>query len=268
MTREEQAAILADASRGLDLLAARERTRAARLPSHRRFIGFDEFEHLRRAFPRAFAEGGSVLDVGDGEGTFLRQLGQAGVPEPLGLEPMAPFVDVARGEGLDSYVGRLEPGDLPEELADRRFAAVCLRESLYYVNDLAEAFGMLRRMLEPGGGLYLKFHTPSSVYYRRQKDRLARYGRGVSFLPTLPVMLRVLEAEGFRVVESGYLPFNVLETLDVADASGRLALRVLGRLLSSVANLLGAGDRAYILATAPDDVAPRDPTGVQAKRMS
>lgn len=101
-----------------------------------------------RLIRRALPAGGKVMDIGCGEGIFLRLLRDAGY-ETIGLEPSRTAVKRAQESGLDVRHGRLE-GDQTYEPVD----LVIMSHVLEHIRDFPEA---LRKVSEiaPGGYLLL-----------------------------------------------------------------------------------------------------------------
>jgi len=204
-----------------------------------------EIQQLIKIFPD-LKPSSRILDVGSAEGSFIAALQRNGFTA-TGLEPLERLVQLGRKHGLDIYVGRFEHDGIPPALAGRVFDLVCFRESIYYMADLRETFTLLRKMLRRGGGLYIKTHVATSIFYLKNKNYLARYGPTVSGMPTLKALRGILKREGHVIQKAGYFRFNVLHTLGWPYAQsfpGKLA----GTALSPIVRTLGKADRLFIFA--------------------
>ena len=206
----------------------------------------DEVQELKRNF-REMVSDGTILDVGTGEGAFLATLQNAGAFRAIGLEPLEKLAQCGKSAGLDIHVGRFESDGMPPALMGTVFDIVCFRESVYYLPDLRQAFNLLRRILRPGGGLYLHCHVPTSIYYWKNRNYLSRYGPNVSGMPTVKALTNILIKEGYEILKAGYLRRNVLHTLGLPFANLRVG-GIIDSALWPVVHRLGKADRAVIFA--------------------
>jgi SAM-dependent methyltransferase len=95
---------------------------------------------------------GRVLDVGSGVGLFLWALSRSGF-EPFGLEKSATAAHRARQEcGASVTVGDAEA---PLPFPDAYFSAVTLFDVIEHLHRVPEALDECRRVLEPGGKLFV-----------------------------------------------------------------------------------------------------------------
>lgn len=202
----------------------------------------DEVSGLAKVFPQVF-HSGRVLDVGCAEGSFTYALQKAGA-RATGLEPLRRLVEYGKGFGIDVRHGSFD--QLPQDLSRGSFDLICLREVLYYVNDLRATFDQIRRLLNPGGGIYIKAHVASSLYYLKCKNRVSRYGIYVQGMPTKAAMEYILPLEGFKVIDSFPWPYNVAHVLGLPSNS--FSGRVLNKATKRLFDSLGMYDRIAILA--------------------
>jgi SAM-dependent methyltransferase len=100
---------------------------------------FDRYRELNR-----------WLDVGCGRGEFLRALTKRGW-RAVGTELASVAAESLRDAGLEVHVGTLEEIGLDEE----SFDVVSLVEVLEHVDDPATLLLDARRLLRPGGAIYL-----------------------------------------------------------------------------------------------------------------
>jgi len=95
---------------------------------------------------------GRVLDVGCGTGSLTRTLaGMTRRAEIVGIDPVAPFVEYARGQVKDARVS-FDVGDaqaLPYPDASFDYALSCL--VFHFIPDAAKAAREVRRVTRPGG---------------------------------------------------------------------------------------------------------------------
>ncbi|WP_433615567.1 class I SAM-dependent methyltransferase [Dactylosporangium sp. CA-139114] len=116
----------------------------------------ERYDRARPGYPAALIErilaagpGRRVLDVGCGTGIVARQLQAAGC-SVLGVDPDPRMAGVARRQGLDVEVARIEAWDP----AGRVFDAVVAGQTWHWVEPVAGA-ATAARALRPGGLLAL-----------------------------------------------------------------------------------------------------------------
>jgi SAM-dependent methyltransferase/RimJ/RimL family protein N-acetyltransferase len=140
--------------------------KGGRVPDLRRLLSGGQEAERERSWLRetlyaditaALAEHGSgrrVLDVGCGQGELLLWLGEQGF-EPHGIDPAADAVALARERGLDAHTATLE--ELLEDPAVlEAYDAVLLLNVLEHVPDAVGMLRGIRRLLAPGGLLYIR----------------------------------------------------------------------------------------------------------------
>lgn len=150
--------------------------------------------------------GRRVLEVGSGTGTLLA-LFQAHGWEVIGVEPTPSFVSFARSNfGLKIIEGFFDPDDFEAE----SFDVVLMGEVIEHLSDPAAVLEGTRRILKPGGTLFID--TPNVL--RPNRVRLDRFFRGEHLVWFSPRTLRaMLEKTGFKVVahEWHYYQYVVAE---------------------------------------------------------
>jgi len=107
-----------------------------------------------RHLPRAPAGGGLLLDVGCGNGAFLRLAREMGW-NVTGLDFDPEAVEQARNAGFEAIVGGVEALDT---VADR-YDVITLSHVIEHVGDPNDTLACLYRLLKPGGMLWLE--TPN-----------------------------------------------------------------------------------------------------------
>ena len=137
---------------------------------------------------------GVVCDLGCWTGSFLVAARERGW-EPIGVEPSRWASERARARGLDVRTATMDDSGL----ADGSLRLVALCDVIEHLEQPASALRIARRLLEPGGALYITIPDAGS--------RLARImgRRWWSVIPmhlqyfTRASVCRLLDAEGFQV---------------------------------------------------------------------
>lgn len=122
---------------------------------------------------------GAVLDVGSGTGANLAWLARRADPRrPLGLEPEAHALELARGRGAQLRLVRADAARLP--LAGACAALILCCDVLEHLDDDRAACAELARVLAPGGTLVVT--VPAGPGLWSQHDlalgHRRRYARG------------------------------------------------------------------------------------------
>lgn len=127
------------------------------LPGFRKALDL-EYRHL----PRLPEGGGSLLDVGCGNGAFLRLAAACGW-RVVGLEPDRVAVDRARQAGLTVHRGGIEYFEGAIELFD----VITLNHVIEHVHDPVDVLRRCRSLLKPGGRLWLETPNIGGFGYAR-----------------------------------------------------------------------------------------------------
>jgi SAM-dependent methyltransferase len=111
---------------------------------------------IARALPSRAA---TILDAGCATGGLLTALRDQGFTAVAGLDPSARCTAACRDRGFEAYVGSIAsaPAHMP------KFDCVVFSHVLEHVYDIPAFFDAARRLLAPGGHLYLE--TPDSTRY-------------------------------------------------------------------------------------------------------
>lgn len=105
---------------------------------------------------------GYLLDIGCGNGLFLRKMADLGW-KVLGVEPDAKAAEIAsRHFGLKVITSKLEEVNLPES----SFDAITLRHSLEHIPNPLNLFRACFRLLRPGGKIYILTPNGKSFGHR------------------------------------------------------------------------------------------------------
>ncbi|WP_439643364.1 class I SAM-dependent methyltransferase [Gemmatimonas sp.] len=98
--------------------------------------------------------GGSVLDVGCGEGVFQEQLrGAAG--RYLGVDFEAPIQKAAHKNNANT---RFVVGDMNEFTTTERFDVIVFNESIYYLHETQKGLQRYEQFLTPDGVVLISMH--------------------------------------------------------------------------------------------------------------
>jgi SAM-dependent methyltransferase len=157
----------------------------------------------------------STLDVGAGYGAYISK-----IPNSVGLEIATTFFSKRKAE-LIRGVGETMP------IRTRSCGRVFLFEVIEHVNDEARVLQEIRRVLSPGGYLFLTapnrfypFETHGFQTSHRSFGNLLSIGIPLlSFFPNFvrrhierarvysqKDLVKLLHANGYRVLKSGYMP--------------------------------------------------------------
>lgn len=111
---------------------------------------------IARALPSRAA---SILDAGCATGGLLTALRGQGCTAVAGLDPSPRCAAASRDRGFEAYVGSIDsaPAHMP------KFDCVVFSHVLEHVYDIPAFFAAARRLLAPGGYLYLE--TPDATRY-------------------------------------------------------------------------------------------------------
>ncbi len=149
-----------------------------------------------------------LLDVGCGDGRFLRLLREFGDPEweLAGLEFDESAIATCKAHGFEASAQRVE--DFAErEREQGRYDAVIMLQLIEHVEDPALLAERVHTLLKPGGVFIIETPNLGGLDYRLFQDRhwghyhFPRHWH----LFDAPSLQGMLEARGFEVVRSEYL---------------------------------------------------------------
>jgi 2-polyprenyl-3-methyl-5-hydroxy-6-metoxy-1,4-benzoquinol methylase len=175
--------------------------------------------HGRHLFlaPAGQASNKRVLDVGSGNGEFLKRAEEMGW-HAIGLDPDRDAVAACRAQGLDAFEGFVS-----DEVAgaEGEFDVITLRHSIEHVPDPRSDLACCLRRLRPGGMLWLAWPNPDGL--GAACFRAAWRGLEVPRHFCIPSH----EAMKQMLAETGYTGIRVLRrghhAASIARASGVLA---------------------------------------------
>jgi len=114
--------------------------------------------NIARALPSRAA---SILDAGCATGGLLTALRDHGFTAVAGLDPSPRCAAACRERGFEAYVGSISTASAPAHMP--RFDCVVVSHVLEHVYDIPAFFTAARRLLAPGGYLYIE--TPDATCY-------------------------------------------------------------------------------------------------------
>lgn len=197
------------------------------------------FAHAAAWLARVRPERGTVVDVGCGGGAFLLACRNAGWTG-IGYDPSRSAVAHARSLGLDAHVRRWPPCPLADEQAD----VVTFINVLDHLRDPFDALREARRVLRPGGLVYIR--APNGPFHagllgRRGLSRLRRFAVFHLYGFGRKALLYHLPRLGFAPILVRAAPLSSGEPYEAGtkrEAWGRAAIKA----------ALRAGDRALRLS--------------------
>ncbi|KAA0918482.1 class I SAM-dependent methyltransferase [Dietzia sp. ANT_WB102] len=141
---------------------------------------------------------GRILDVGSGTGRWTAHLAARGHAVE-GLEPAAPFVDMARESFPAVTFRHAQVSDLDE--TDDRWAGILAWYSLIHMDDreLPAALATLHRVLEADGHLLLSFFSGSDY-------APIAHPAATAYLWPMDDMVTALDRAGFRITGQRTMP--------------------------------------------------------------
>ncbi len=100
----------------------------------------------------AMAKGDSVIEIACNDGFFLKKLREAGVANPVGVEPNIYPADAARADGFKIIDAMLTPEVAHAAVAEHgEFDALVARGVVEHIPDLDNFFACAKILLEEGG---------------------------------------------------------------------------------------------------------------------
>lgn len=174
-----------------------------------------------RHLSRRTESGGRLLDVGFGNGGFLKLAGEMGWTAE-GIDFDAKAVEVARAQGLDVRCASVD--DLLQRNA--QYDVVTISHVIEHVHDPVQLFGTLYHLLKPGGYLWLETPNVESSGAQRFGPDWMALDPPRHLLLFNPRSLRMsLERAGFQKIVQrwhGLIPLTIYPASE-AIARGELA---------------------------------------------
>jgi SAM-dependent methyltransferase len=172
--------------------------------------GFDyagEVENLTATYGRYLRElvalggaGGSLLEIGCGNGFFLEEALRQGFRDVRGIEPSADAIRRAS----PTIAARILPGVFRRGAFDPgTFDVICLFQVLDHLPDPALALEAACEMLKPGGRLLCLNHDVQAMSARVMGEKSPIVDVEHTFLFGKDTLRRLLESSGFRIERIG-----------------------------------------------------------------
>lgn len=204
---------------------------------------------------------GKLLEIGCGSGDRLVSLKEIGW-EVAGQEVDPKLFAPLRQKGINVIEGDI----ISSDLEDNQFDAILLSHVIEHVSNIKELLVECRRLLKPGGGLYVS--TPNArslthLIFGKNWRGLEAPRHFVVFTPT--ALKLILTASGFNVIQNKTVALNteifVMHSLDIlvdkwtdtrsAHRLGRELLPVTSQMVGYIINMLTGkgGDECFAIAT-------------------
>jgi len=186
----------------------------------------------RATLVRRFRSGGKLLDIGTGDGRFLRAARTHGY-QVTGTELSAEGASYARKDGFDIRLGQVMDIELPRE----NFDIITIWHVLEHVPNPGELLHRMHALLKPGGILIVAVPNEENYFVRRALHLPVRsspfaplvFGGEIHLTYFQPATLRTT----LRIAEFELLEFGVDDLYSVRDTKMKLRLS-LQRLLARV----------------------------------
>jgi SAM-dependent methyltransferase len=163
-------------------------------------------QYCRYRMAGDLAEGKSVLEIGCGSGMGLPYLKER-ASRVVGGEYTPRLLEEARAHVSEVELVQMDAQDLP--YPDGSFDVVLMLEMIYYVPDLERAFAEARRVLKPGGALFVCLPNRDRPDFNPSPHALA--------YPNVPELAALFARHGFQVRILGGFPVE-------AEGGGRDSL--------------------------------------------
>jgi SAM-dependent methyltransferase len=145
-------------------------------------------------------ENGSVLDVGCGNGANLTRYKSLGW-KTFGQDISPDSCEVAREAGHEIFTGDLFAARYPDEAFD----AVTMWDSLEHIPNPADVMKEVRRIMRPGGKIYISVPNFGSRYGKDYKDKWYMFTSPVHYYHYDRTTLSyLLTHQGFRNIEISF----------------------------------------------------------------
>jgi SAM-dependent methyltransferase len=139
-----------------------------------------------------------VMKIGPATGSFLHVIQEHG-HHAMGCDVSSTFVEYAK----ENYAIHIDQGRFEhQDYADGRFDMILLLNVIENVPNQVEFLNAINRTLKKDGHFILNFvNMKRNLVAAFQKSKYFLYRPPVCYAYTMPVMRRVLEKFGFRIVE-------------------------------------------------------------------
>jgi len=158
-------------------------------------FAYETYERRILRHARTFLKNGRILDVGAGNGLFLKVAQSAGW-EPYGIEPSPLSCDISKRHfGIEIINGTVESACFPDDFFD----VAVMWHVIEHLADPVTTLRIVRKWLRPGGCLIFEVPNGGSYglgvcegdYYMINAEHLT--------LPDPTALKAILECAGFRI---------------------------------------------------------------------
>ena len=197
--------------------------------------------HGHRSFQ---LDGGRILDIGCGDGFFLKEVVGIGW-ETHGVEINRLAVEKARGNHLNVFYGDLKAAEYPTDFFD----VIRLWSVIEHISKPLETLEEIRRILKQDGILIIQVPNYSSAAVRLMKERWSAWDVPRHLYHFSPeTMALLLEKAGFFVFRTDICSVGTIPASIAAPSQPGFALRVAGIILDTFLDLLKRGDAIIVFA--------------------
>jgi SAM-dependent methyltransferase len=157
-----------------------------------------EVMKLRTAHLLKYIKNGRILDIGCGDGFFLKYLKERGW-KAYGVEPGEVASRYARDVlGIEVFTGNLEDANFPKNWFD----AVSLYAVFEHLPDPSKTLKEINRILKPDGILFIFVPNFGGLELRIFRERWVAIKAPVHFYHFTPITLsQIVKKTGFQVLE-------------------------------------------------------------------
>lgn len=183
---------------------------------------------------------GKLLDIGAGAGTFAAYMKNAGW-SVTGLEPDSS----TRAKALQNYGIELHPSDQLFQLIPQSYNAITMWHVLEHVHELHEYLAEIKKLLKPGGVLFIAVPNYTSDDASRYQADWAAYDVPIHLYHFSPgSMKRLLDHSGFKLksIQPMWFDSFYVSLLSEKYKTGKQQL-VRGLLNGLISNLKALRDR-------------------------
>jgi SAM-dependent methyltransferase len=142
----------------------------------------------------------SILEIGCGNGFFLKKAREQGWRQVRGVEPSRAAVEEASAEIRSSIICAMMQSCL---FPDHSFDAICLFQVLDHVLDPTSLLKQCFQILKPGGLILCVNHNVDALSSKLMKERSPIVDIEHSYLYSPITITRLFERFGFEVRETG-----------------------------------------------------------------
>jgi SAM-dependent methyltransferase len=182
-------------------------TAIARLYQESHFDYGREAENLARTYgaylerlDRHRTSKDSILEIGCGNGFFLKKAREQGWQQVRGVEPSRAAVEAASAEIRPSIIcAMMQSGLFP----DQSFDAICLFQVLDHILDPTSLLKQCFQILKPGGLILCLNHNVDALSSKLMRERSPIVDIEHSYLYSPITITRLFQRFGFEVRETG-----------------------------------------------------------------